>query len=173
MRFPSSLLFAVIAFAFKNLLMEITRHFTATLFILFEDRVLLHMHKRQNRWLPVGGHIERDELPHEAVLREAKEEAGLEVELFQSNAMGCWPGVQELLPPQRMLLETINEFHQHIDFIFYGRAKTDVIDPVAEEFETLRWFTLDEMELEEEMPADVLALAREAVERLSDFSVPG
>jgi len=34
---------------------------------------------------PVGGHIEADELPHEAALREAYEESGLQVKLHNDE----------------------------------------------------------------------------------------
>ena len=32
--------------------MEITRHFTATTFVVHQDKVLLHQHKRCGTWLP-------------------------------------------------------------------------------------------------------------------------
>ena len=34
-----------------------------------------------------GGHIEKNELPHEAAIREAKEETGLNIELYNSNKL--------------------------------------------------------------------------------------
>ena len=37
-------------------------------------KVLLHMHKKHNSLFPVGGHMNPDELPHEAAIREAYEE---------------------------------------------------------------------------------------------------
>lgn len=44
-------------------------------------RVLLIKHRRLNKWLPVGGHIEEDknETPDDATRREIREEVGLEV----------------------------------------------------------------------------------------------
>jgi 8-oxo-dGTP pyrophosphatase MutT (NUDIX family) len=49
--------------------MEITRHFTATVLLVYQDRVLLHRHKKRGILLPLGGHLERHELPEEAALR--------------------------------------------------------------------------------------------------------
>src|SRR5436305_7354094 len=60
---------------------EVTRHFTATTFIVRDGKVLLHRHPKQRLWLPPGGHIERDELPQDAAVREIEEETGLRLTL--------------------------------------------------------------------------------------------
>ncbi|MCX6709315.1 MAG: NUDIX domain-containing protein [Candidatus Woesearchaeota archaeon] len=46
-------------------------------YIFNQDKVLLIHHKKLNLWLPVGGHIDKDETPDEAILREIKEETPL------------------------------------------------------------------------------------------------
>ena len=56
------------------------RQFTATVYILFLEKVLLHRHAKLGKWLPPGGHIEQDETPPEAARREVKEETGLDIE---------------------------------------------------------------------------------------------
>lgn len=48
------------------------RHFTVSIFIVCKDRVLLHLHKKSKKILPLGGHIEINELPEEACIRESK-----------------------------------------------------------------------------------------------------
>ena len=55
------------------------KHFTATVYILNDQKVLLHRHQKTGKYLPPGGHIEKNETPVEAALREVKEEAGIEV----------------------------------------------------------------------------------------------
>ena len=60
-------------------------HFTAGCFIVDGGgRLLLHHHRRLNRWLQMGGHIEGDEWPEAAALREGAEESGL-----PDLALGC------------------------------------------------------------------------------------
>jgi len=76
--------------------MEITRHFTATTFIIHKEKVLLHLHKKLGIWLPVGGHIDRDELPEEAAIREAQEETGLIVRLYNPDNQINANDVQQL-----------------------------------------------------------------------------
>ncbi len=58
------------------------RHYTATGFVVQGDRTLLHWHKRLQQWMPPGGHIEPDEDPVQAVLREIREETELADEEF-------------------------------------------------------------------------------------------
>jgi 8-oxo-dGTP pyrophosphatase MutT (NUDIX family) len=53
-------------------------HFTASLYIVDDrGRLLLHHHRRLNRWLQMGGHVEPGESPDRAALREGVEESGL------------------------------------------------------------------------------------------------
>ena len=53
-------------------------HVTASCFIVHGSTLLLHHHRRLDRWLQMGGHVEADERPVDAALREGSEESGLE-----------------------------------------------------------------------------------------------
>jgi 8-oxo-dGTP pyrophosphatase MutT (NUDIX family) len=55
--------------------------FCAEAFIVYQNKVLLRVHDKYGFWLSIGGHVELDEDPTQAVIREVKEEVGLEVEL--------------------------------------------------------------------------------------------
>jgi len=144
--------------------MEITKHFTATVLIINENKCLLHFHKKLNIWLPVGGHIERDELPTVAALREVKEEAGLDVKLLSLNDnLHKSKNVQELVRPEHIFLEDINPFHQHIDFVYYAKVNTFDIPKSASEYDTLKWFDLDELEQTENMPEDMKYIFQRAL----------
>lgn len=151
--------------------MEITRHFTATVLIVHRDRVLLHRHKKFGSLLPVGGHVDRDELPEETAIREAKEEAGLDIELYNPDAV-LFPDCRRLVRPVHMLLINMNEFHQHIDFLFYARTQTDQLAPARGETEQLFWYNRDEL-LTANMPDNVRILALEALNVLGDWGEGG
>ena len=58
---------------------------TATVYIVNDNRILLHKHKKYNTWFPVGGHLRSNELPHEAAIREVKEETGLDITLLETE----------------------------------------------------------------------------------------
>ena len=105
------------------------KHFTATAFVLHpdQDKVLLHWHNKVMELLPPGGHIEKNESPEEAVVREVYEESGLSIKLFSNKSIFENIGeVKELEKPESMLLEPINDpkegKHFHIDMIYFAEA---------------------------------------------------
>jgi 8-oxo-dGTP diphosphatase len=51
----------------------VIRHFTASGIVLADEQVLLVEHRKLGMWLYPGGHIEPDEDPVQAVLREGAE----------------------------------------------------------------------------------------------------
>lgn len=121
--------------------------FTASAYIVFDNKVLLHMHKKLGKWLQVGGHIELDEDPNEAVLREAKEEAGLDIELVGEPVApkNESTGTRELVLPRFLNRHFFDEArtHEHIDFSYFARAKSG--DAKGEEGGEIRWFTKEEI----------------------------
>jgi 8-oxo-dGTP pyrophosphatase MutT (NUDIX family) len=88
--------------------------------------VHLHRHAKLGLWLPPGGHIEPNELPDEAALREVMEEAGIEVVLTGDRGLDRdLPGEpRQLVRPEGIQLEDISPNHQHIDLIYFARPLT-------------------------------------------------
>ena len=143
--------------------MEITRHLTATTIIVYKKKVLLHMHKKLRIWLPVGGHIDRDELPEEAAVREVEEESGLKVEFFNPDQQINFEDAKQLMRPMHIILEDINQFHQHIDFIYYAKANTFELNPAEDEVKNMRWLTEDEIKTLDKIPINTKKLSLEAL----------
>jgi 8-oxo-dGTP pyrophosphatase MutT (NUDIX family) len=115
------------------------RHFTVAVFVVFEGKVLLHHHRKLGMWLPPGGHIEEDELPDEAALREVWEETGVRVELVGERREDIEDPVQ-LHRPAGVQLENIGPGHQHIDLIYF--AKPAGTAEIRDEFaaEKVGWY---------------------------------
>lgn len=44
-----------------------------------EPAIILHKHRKLNKWLQFGGHVEPHENPWQAVQREIREESGYEL----------------------------------------------------------------------------------------------
>lgn len=59
---------------------------TASGILIYRQKVLLVHHKKLNVWLPPGGHIESNELPHRAAEREFFEETGVKVKAVSASS---------------------------------------------------------------------------------------
>lgn len=133
--------------------MDLTRDFTATAFVVWQGKVLLHKHKKLDMWLPCGGHIDPNELPDEAVKRESVEESGVEIELVGERTLDVEEPVQ-LVRPRGIQLEFIHDGHEHIDLIYFARPIAGYEGYLLEEDKSLGWYGPDElasMDLTEEI----------------------
>ena len=105
--------------------MTLVRHFTATAFVVHDDHVVLHWHPKVKAWLPPGGHIDDNEDPVEAALREIQEETGLLAEVVPTGQLLDITYPTKIEPPFTIMVEDIDDpvegYHQHIDMIYFCR----------------------------------------------------
>lgn len=120
--------------------------FTVEAYIVHEGKVLLIHHKKLNKWLPIGGHIELDEDPEQALVREVKEESGLEIELAGKKSSVRVPGKKYLTPPDYLDIHPIDDHHRHIGMAYFVKAKSDKIVLAGREHKEIRWFTDEELD---------------------------
>jgi ADP-ribose pyrophosphatase YjhB (NUDIX family) len=75
--------------------------YTVETFVVYNNKVLLRFHDKYNVWLSVGGHVELNENPNQAAVREVKEEVGLDVVLFDQTGLAKKHNEDyaELIPP--------------------------------------------------------------------------
>ncbi len=126
--------------------MKYNKSITATVYIVNNGRVLLHKHKKYSTWFPVGGHLEPDELPHEAAIREAKEETGLDITLIETEIAPCFNiGRVERVPSPFCLYHEDDVDEQFLDFIYIGKTNQAEFSPIINESKELRWFSKDEL----------------------------
>jgi 8-oxo-dGTP pyrophosphatase MutT (NUDIX family) len=130
-------------------------HLTATTAVLSHDgeRVLLTLHPKAGMWLPMGGHIERDDVSIEAAaLREATEESGI-------------PGLRLLPGPLALDRHRVwchPPHSNHLDVEYGAVAPEDVEAVISEESLDLRWFPVEEIpELSDEATRRLARRARE------------
>jgi len=119
--------------------------FVTDAYIVNENRVLLIFHKKQKMWLPVGGHIELDENSDAALLREIKEECGLEVEILAERLTRNDPNHKHLYRPEYLNIHHVNEKHRHIALIYFAKAKSDKFKLATDEHDDIRWFREEEL----------------------------
>jgi 8-oxo-dGTP pyrophosphatase MutT (NUDIX family) len=146
--------------------------FTVAIFVVHDSRILLIHHRKLDKWLPLGGHIELDEDPEQAALREAKEESGLDVELLGERPPTTSPGTRALIAPRFLDIHRINETHEHIGMIYWARPKRGGDAPVAElaaeEHHDIRWCSREDLEkLSPPMTDAVKWYCRQAIEEIS------
>ena len=145
----------------------VTRDFVATTFCVDNKKVLLMHHKKLDRWLPPGGHIDEDELPCDCAVREFKEETGLDISLAgKEEKLGA---VKKLVQPKHIQLEDIEEGHQHIDLIYFARLKHPEQSIVIKEDEAkdIRWFSEEDLH-SNEVIEEVRATAKIALREIGD-----
>lgn len=126
--------------------------FTVEVFIVYQNKVLLRKHDKYKIWLSVGGHIELDEDPMQAAVREVKEEVGLDVKLYSSTGIprSKHAGYHELIPPQFMNRHSITETHEHVSLIYFATAATEVLILSATERSAgCKWFSMEELDAPE------------------------
>ncbi len=155
--------------------METTRHFTTTTYVVNDGECLLHDHERLGMLLPPGGHLDRDELPREAAVRETREETGLEVELLESKTSVGVAFGRELPPAEHVMLYDVDQFdgevaHQHINFVYYGMATSRDLSPADDEraVDCWRWFSPDDLRTHDGVTEEVSTLGLEAIERVEN-----
>lgn len=142
-------------------LMEITRDWAATTFVVQDNKTLLLHHRKLNKWLPPGGHIDPHELPDIAALREVEEETGLKVALLDAGT--TLGPVRRLAQPLCILLETIAPDHEHIDLIYVARVVSGDVLHAQREVHAWRWYSAEELAASE-VSEDVHELGRRAIE---------
>lgn len=137
-------------------------HVTASAWVVSPDsqQVLFVHHRKLDRWLQPGGHIEHDSDVLSAALREAREETGLadlapaataifDVDIHPIPGRGDEPA------------------HEHFDIRFCIVADPADTLAISDESNHLRWFTLDALAA---MPFD--ASIRRMIDKTSAITVP-
>ena len=134
-------------------------HITATSVVLSPDQrfVLLVHHRRLERWLLPGGHVEPDDTSLEAAARrEVLEETG--ALLSEVPAMLVGMDVHGIPPKKR------EPYHQHHDLIFTLRA-TDVVVRASEESREVRWCAISAEEFRKYgLPLPIVRAVGRAIE---------
>lgn len=129
---------------------NLEKHFTASALIIKDKKVLLLHHEKLDVWLYPGGHIEKNETPEETLLREVKEETGLEVEIIGEkyhDLADFENDVSVVYNPYVILCELVGD-HYHNDIIYLCKIleNNNNIKHNPEESKDLRFFSIDELD---------------------------
>jgi len=146
------------------------RDFTASAFIIRNNKILLMKHSKLGMWLQPGGHIEERETPDEAAKRETLEETGFEIEFVEDYIpKETFDKTDNCPRPFNINLHPIRDDHYHCDFQFLARVKNRKEASHADEHDGLKWFTKQELESGEyEMPENMVSSGVRAISLLED-----
>jgi len=162
----------------------VERHLTATGFVVDSGRVLLHWHRKNQLWLPFGGHFEPNEDPVQTVLREIEEESGLRSELLVPPATFGVTNLPVVAPPVVILVEPTTDGtteHEHVDLIYFCRPVGTLGSLLVGADPTIRWVSVAELERNQPVapmpglpaaaiPDDVRLLALSAIRQEAGIS---
>ena len=148
--------------------------FTVGVFIVHiaSRRVLLRYHDKYDMWLVPGGHIELDETPEMAALREVKEEVGLDVRLYVGRKHEDDADERyALIPPEYMDIHPTSPEHRHISMIYFASSDSmNIKEPDNhEKSRGIRWMTREELLAAEDIGKMIRFYALKALETFDVF----
>ena len=152
--------------------MQFDKSITATVYIVENNKVLLHMHKKYKTQFPVGGHVESDEFPYQAAIREAKEESGFDVELVKTEIAENYDiGRVERIPMPFCTYQCGSE-KEFYDFSFIATIKSGELSPADGESTEFRWFGREELEKTNEVKVHIRNTALAVLDYTINSTIP-
>ena len=149
--------------------MKYSKTITSSVYVVYNNKVLLHRHKKYNTLFPLGGKMNEEEVPHETAIREVYEESGLEIKLYNRDSKLALGRVVQLHSPMHTLLENVGHEVENIDFIYFARAFSNEVRPQTGESKELYWFTKEEIESNDNIKPHVKVMALDALRILSNI----
>ena len=146
---------------------------TTTRWIIFnkENKILLVKHKVDWKWVLPGWHRENDESPHEALVREIKEEFQINFDFIwkQIETNDNWIKLLPLpLPIDNYIVSYIYKWEEvnKVEYIFLWKTENIDVVPLDKEIYTFWWFSVNEI-LEENF--DCFLRLKETLKFLKKF----
>jgi len=113
-------------------------HITASVWIINEDmnKCLLVHHKKLNKWIQIGGHVDDSESAYDAAVRETKEETGLvDIKLMGNGIfdISIFEGMKK------------GRKHKHYDVIYLFQANENDKLIISDESNELKWININDI----------------------------
>ena len=132
-------------------------------YIIHDNKILLIHHRKLDLWLPPGGHIEKDEIPDDALIREIKEEVGLDIELIQQSNLPMKGNIkQSLAVPFAVNVHPVGD-HDHCCLFYLCKPKNPEQLKINKESKDFGWFSKEDLD-KPHVPKDVKHLGLKAFE---------
>lgn len=125
----------------------------ASSIVMKDRRILLLWHEKLGIWLYPGGHVEQNETPEQAAIREALEETGMKIRVLNPDRRKPMESKEasELSRPFKILLEDVpykTGHHIHFDMVYLCRlvSKNEGKNLGKGETKKLRWISESEID---------------------------
>ena len=148
----------------------VQNRFTATGFV-FDDagKILMIKHKKLDAWMPPGGHVDENELPCVAVLREIYEETGIRAKVISAAKhvdVSADDRCKELPMPMEILLTNFegDGLYNCINMNYLCLTKNITLNPSKYEVDDIGWFTLSET-----LDLDTFEFVRKSVKKAAQY----
>lgn len=128
------------------------KHLTASVWLVTKNKprkVLLMHHKKLGKWLQPGGHVERDENPVEAIIRETQEETGIDISFLKDKIQIVDKDGTFLPIPRYFMEHAIPAYgdqpqHFHLDMMYVLTIPEQKLTNNLSESHNIGWFTKEE-----------------------------
>jgi ADP-ribose pyrophosphatase YjhB (NUDIX family) len=138
-------------------------------YVVRDQRVLLLWHGGLSRWVPTGGRIElaSGEYPHEALIREVRDETGLAVSVAGGAGLEVKDEAVSPLPMPISIQEIrISPSAEYLDFVYFCHVVDGEVSLDYRAARAYHWFSDDDLARFPLMP-HVHAYATQALQKLS------
>jgi len=116
----------------------------ASIFVIDPEtkKILLVKHREFKKWVQPGGHLDYNETPEEAAVREVYEETQIKVKLIGER----FPREDDFIRPLGIQCNR-KEGYMQLDVLYFG-VPIGNTEPVVDDDETIsaRWFSREELE---------------------------
>ena len=135
-------------------------------YLVKDNKVLLVHNKKLNKWTPPGGHIEENETPDSALIREWKEELDLDISILAAHD-SAFAGDTNATPipmPFHIDLEREGFDSPRLAYFFYVQLleADQIINILESELHDVGWFSEEDLHSLSTFD-QVRALARHAI----------
>ena len=120
-------------------------HYCASAFIInpYDKKILLVKHADYDKWLQPGGHIEPNETPEDAAVREVYEETGIKIKLLGER----FPREDDFIRPLGVQCNRKKDGNRFIDIIYAAVPNNSNKElKINEESIEAGWFSRNELE---------------------------
>lgn len=118
-------------------------------YLIKEGRALLVHHKGFDKWTPPGGRLEDKETPDKCLLREFKEETGLEIEIISAQPQVFAGDKNSLALPAPFYMDVEHDSENfYVGHYYYVRQLPESKQLQYQESESkgIGWFSKEEIE---------------------------